>query len=325
MSEAAQQVEGARGFLQKLRDLGPALSPSEQKLAALVLAESQRVTRMSLAAFAAEANVSQPTAIRFCRALGCDGFPDFKIRLAQSLMVGQPFVHGEIRSGDALDAVADKIFSSSIDALQMMRAQLDLTAVEAAVSAISAARRIELFGHGLSSVTAFDANQKFMRLGVPTIHHIDSHLQRMSAATLGPGDVAIGFAYTGRVRDVVLTAKLAVERGATLIGITRSDSPLARISSIVIGVDTLENTFVFAPMTTRMAHLAVVDVLATAVAMRSGPSGLKQIRRVKNALRDQWMVGPDDGLGASDEADDRAEVGVPDKRRRARPDRSEEP
>jgi RpiR family carbohydrate utilization transcriptional regulator len=220
-------------------------------------------------------------------------------------MVGQPFVHSEIRAEDGLDAVADKIFSSSIDTLQLIRAQLDLTAIDLAVTAIANASRIELFGNGLSSVAAIDASQKFMRLGVPTIHHTDNHLQRMSAATLKPGDVAIGFAYTGRVRDAVLTAKTAVQQGATLITVTRSDSPLARISDIVIGVDTLENTFVFAPMTTRIAHLAVVDVLATAVALRSGPAGMKQIKKVKGALRDQWLLGKEmpEWTGAADDDD----------------------
>jgi RpiR family carbohydrate utilization transcriptional regulator len=295
----------ARHVLDQLREIGPELSASEAKLARLVLAQAADVTRMNLATFAAEADVSQPTAIRFCRMLGCDGFPDFKIRVAQALMVGQPFVHGEIAAGDGIGVVADKIFASSIEALRLIRAQLDLDAVERAVTAIAAASRIELFGFGLSSVTAIDANQKFMRLGVPTIYHVDSHLQRMSAATLKPGDVAIGFAYTGRVRDVLLTAKLAAQQGATVIGVTRSDSPLAGACHIVMGVDTLENTFVYAPMTTRMAHLAVVDVLATAVALRAGPAGVRQIKKVKGALKDQWMLGAEipEWVGARDDDD----------------------
>jgi RpiR family carbohydrate utilization transcriptional regulator len=299
-------LAGGRNIIVQLRDQRSSFSSAEQKLAVLVLAEAARVTRMSLAVFAAEASVSQPTAIRFCRALGCDGFPDFKIRLAQALMIGEPFVHGEIGIGDGLDVIASKIFASSIDALELIRAQLDLDMVERAVDAILKAPRIELFANGLSSVAAIDAQQKFMRLGVPTIHHLDSHLQRMSSATLKPGDVAIGFAYTGRVRDVLLTAKMVRQQGAMLISFTRTDSLLARISDIVIGIDTLENTFVYAPMTTRLAHLAVVDVIATAVALRSGREGVKLIKRVKGALKDEWMLGEDipEWVGAKDDDGD---------------------
>jgi RpiR family carbohydrate utilization transcriptional regulator len=126
----------------------------------------------------------------------------------------------------------------------------------------------------------------------------------MSAATLKPGDVALALAYTGRVRDVLLTAQMALDQGATLIAVTRSDSPLARLGGVTIGVDTLENTFVFAPMTTRMAHLAVVDVLATAVALRAGPEGVARIARVKEAMRDQWLVGPYAAPAAPDDEED---------------------
>ena len=299
-------LAGGRSILARLREMQDDFSTSEQKLAALVLARAAQVTRMSLAVFATEAAVSQPTAIRFCRALGCDGFPDFKIRLAQSLMIGQPFVHGEIGMGDKLDDIANKIFASSIDALELMRSQLDLEVVERVVEAILKAPRIELFANGLSSVAAIDAQQKLMRLGVPTIHHPDNHLQRMSAATLKPGDVALGFAYTGRVRDVLLTAKMVRQQGATLISFTRSDSLLAEISDIVVAIDTLENTFVYAPMTTRLAHLAVVDVIATAVAQRSGPEGVKLIKRVKGALKDEWMLGAElpDWVGVRDDEDE---------------------
>jgi RpiR family carbohydrate utilization transcriptional regulator len=245
---------------------------------------------MSLATFAQAARVSQPTAIRFCRRFGCKGFPDFKIRLAQATAGGLPYVHDAIAPGDGLPDMADKVFRSTIDTLRDARASLDLAAVGRAVDAIAGARRIELFGSGLSGVAAMDANQKFMRLGVPTALHPDSHLQRMAAVTLNAGDVAIGFSYTGQIRDMRRIAELARARGATVIAVTRAVSALARVANIVIPVDTREDTFHYAPMTTRLAHLVVVDLLSTAVAVRAGPAGIATIQRVKLAVRDEWLV-----------------------------------
>ena len=40
---------------------------------------------------AQRAKVSEPTVTRFCRALGCDGVRDFKLKLAQSLVVGSMY------------------------------------------------------------------------------------------------------------------------------------------------------------------------------------------------------------------------------------------
>jgi RpiR family carbohydrate utilization transcriptional regulator len=283
-------VNHVAGLLQRIRETEPALSRSFRAVARQVLARPEAVTRSSLASLAEEAGVSQPTVIRFCRHFGCEGFPDFKISLAQATTPGLPYVHAAIAAEDGLPDMADKIFANAAETLRSVRESLDLSAIHRAVEAIARARRIELFGSGLSAVAAMDANQKFMRLGVPTVMQADSHLQRMAAVTLTPDDVAIGFSYTGQIRDVRRIAELAREAGATVIVITRSGSALARAADIVIPVDTPEDTFVYAPMTTRLAHLAVVDLLSTAVALRAGQQGLAVIQRVKTAVRDEWLT-----------------------------------
>lgn len=291
MSESSRT---SSGFLHRLRDARAGLSPAEQRVADYVLANAVQVPRMNLADLSAAAGVSEPTAIRFARSLGCDGIPDLKIRIAQSLAAGAPYVHAAIDAEDDLEAIADKVVASSVDTLQTLRREIDMDAVARAVAAIAGAERIDFIGNGLSGVAARDAEQKFMRLGVPTMRHGDTHLQRMSVVTLTPRDVAVVFSYTGQLRDIVRTAEMARGQGATVIGITRTGSALAGLCDILIAVDTLENTFVYAPMATRLAHLVVVDLLSTAVALRSGPEGLALIRRVKTAVRDEWLVEPEE-------------------------------
>lgn len=268
-------------------------SRTERRLSNVVLESPEAAAHMTLSTFAQAAGVSQPTAIRFCRKFGCGGFSEFRIAIAQAAARGALYVHREIQADDSLPEVVSKVFASSVDTLQTVAQRLDLGVIERAVRLVAAAQRIELLGTGLSSVAAIDAHQKFMRLGVPTVFHGDGHLQRMSCATLGPGDVAIAFSYTGRIRDFLRTCETVLERGADLVAVTRSETELAAIATETIAIDTLENTFVYAPMTTRLAHLAVVDVLATAVALQGGPEGVATIRRVKRAMRDEWLVDPE--------------------------------
>lgn len=294
MNDGAEAAPRAGGdVIARIRAAETELSRSWRALARIVRDRPEEVTRMNLASFAQAAGVSQPTVIRFCRRFGCDGFPDFKISLAQALIVGLPYVHSEIGAADALPEMADKIFGAAVATLRSIRESLDLGAIGRAVDAIASARRIEIFGSGLSGVAAMDANQKFMRLGVPTVLQPDSHLQRMAAVTLGAQDVAIGFSYTGQIRDMVRVATLARQRGATVIAVTRRRTALARAAHILIAVDTPEDTFVYAPMTTRLAQLAVVDLLSTAVAVRAGPDGVAVIQRVKTAVRDEWLATDD--------------------------------
>ena len=59
---------------------------------------------------------------------------------------------------------------------------------------------------------------------------------------------------------------------------------------LLIPVDVPEDTFVYAPMTTRLAHLAVLDVLATGVALRRGPRIAEHLELIKESMSDQWLV-----------------------------------
>jgi hypothetical protein len=50
-------------------------------------------------------------------------------------------------------------------------------------------------------------------------------------------------------------------------------------------VDTSEDTDLFTPMISRLAHLAVVDVLATGIALRRGRVVDENLRRLKARLQ----------------------------------------
>ena len=71
------------------------MTRAERKVAEAVLRSPYRLLRKSIGALAAEAGVSEPTVIRFCRTLKCRGFQDFKLQLAQDLATGaqQMFQH----------------------------------------------------------------------------------------------------------------------------------------------------------------------------------------------------------------------------------------
>jgi DNA-binding MurR/RpiR family transcriptional regulator len=67
---------------------------SERKVADLVLADPRRRLDATLAQAAKLADVSQPTVVRFCIAIGCSGFQELKLRLAHSLALGTPAAVG---------------------------------------------------------------------------------------------------------------------------------------------------------------------------------------------------------------------------------------
>lgn len=81
-----------------VRRIGPNLSRAEQQVADLV--QPDRFIRLPLSDAAQLASVSEPTVVRFCRSLERAGYPDFKLKLAQSLASNRPYLHQEIAPGD---------------------------------------------------------------------------------------------------------------------------------------------------------------------------------------------------------------------------------
>ena len=81
--------------------------------------------RMSIATLAQAAAVSEPTVNRFCRNFDAKGYPDFKIKLAQSLAGGTPYVSRSVERDDDASSYGDKIFGATIAALDDARRALD--------------------------------------------------------------------------------------------------------------------------------------------------------------------------------------------------------
>ena len=113
---------------------------------------------------------------------------------------------------------------------------------------------------------------------------IEKVFQRMAAAGLGAGDYLLCISYTGRTIPILEIAEIGRNAGATLIGITSADSPLATICDRVLAVESSENTDVYTPMTSRIAQLTLVDVLATRLAVHQPKGFSDHLQRVKQSL-----------------------------------------
>lgn len=271
-------------MLNRITAIQPQLRPSERKLAVYVSDAPRAVVDLSMTELAAKAGVSQPTIARFCRALGCSGFREFKIRLAQSIAPEVPAVYRDVLPDEGAAGIAAKVFDRTILALIEVRNSLSSDSVAAAIELLAGARRIEFYGAGGSGVAALDIQHKFFRLGMPSVAYSDPHTFSMSAALLGPGDVMVAVSNTGRTRDVIDAAQSARACGAAVIVITHGHSPLARLASVALMANLTEDTDIYAPMTSRISHLAIGDVLAVGVALKRGPELVDKLARAKTVL-----------------------------------------
>lgn len=272
-------------LIDRIRSRLEELNRSERKVADVILHDPAAATGMSIATLAQAAAVSEPTVNRFCRNFDAKGYPDFKIKLAQSLASGTPYVSRSVERDDGAASYGDKIFGATIAALDDARRTLDAQRVERAVDYLIQAKQISFFGLGASGPVAQDAQHKFFRFNLPVTAYEDVLMQRMVAAATHTGDVIVIVSYTGRTRELVEIARVARDNGAIVLGITAPDSPLAHECTETLEVITPEDTDVYMPMTSRMIHLALIDVLATGVTLRRGEDFLPHLKKIKDSLQ----------------------------------------
>lgn len=273
-------------FLEVLAARLGTLSPSERRVGEFVLAEPAKVIRMSIAALAETVAVSQPTVLRFVRTMGLNSYPELKLVTGQSIVSGTPYIHSEVTPDDNLEKISEKVIDSSIFALTSLRRSLDEARLEQAIDLLATAPRIDCYGTGAASLLAREAQHKLMRFGMPAVTYDDTHIQRLAAASLRSGDVALCFSHTGMVRDIEMMAQSARDCGAKVISVTRPGSALAEASDVLLAVDVHENTEIYAPMVSRVAHAVLIDIICTAMALRGGPKMHERLRAAKDSLGD---------------------------------------
>lgn len=272
-------------LLEDILRLRETLRKSDRRVAEVILDRPEEVVSMSLATLAKAAAVSDPTVIRFCAAIGCEGFRDLRVRLARSLAFARTTSHTAISAADGLSTIVTKVFDFNLSSLNWAQSKLDPDGIEAAVCLLAMAKRIEFFGCGASGIVARDAQQKFPLFGVPCGAPPDSHQMFMSAEMLGAGDVAVAISNTGQTREVVQALQVAQQQGAATLGITgQAHSPLCAYCDVTLLVETLENTDLYTPTVSRLAHLVVLDILSTAVSLRRGDTHHDRIAQMKSGL-----------------------------------------
>jgi RpiR family carbohydrate utilization transcriptional regulator len=279
-------TETSQNILENVRLRRAALRKSDRKVADAVLADPQRFLTATVAETAAIAEVSQPTVIRFTTAIGCNGYQDFKLRLAQALALGTPATHSVLLETDEPETVFEKIFDYTITSLDWTRKRIDTQAIARAIDILTTAKAIDFFGFGASGIVAQDAQQKFPLFGVPCGAPVDLHQQIMVASMMHAGNVAVVISNTGTTASIIEVAKLARHNGARVIGLVgNAQAPLVTHCDVTIVIETLDNTNDYTPTISRIAALTVIDVLSTAVGLRRDPTYRNRVAAMKRRLQ----------------------------------------
>ena len=270
---------------QTISDSLGAMRKSERKVAEFILGNPSEVINMRIVDLARQAEVSEPTVVRFCRAVGCKGFQEFKLALAQQLASSPSFGQIAVTEADSVRQYTHKVFDSTVDTLLQIRDSIDTEQLDRAIQALSAAKRVEFYGFGASASVASDAQHRFFRLQIPSAAYSDPHLQNMSATSLEADSVVVAISQSGRTRALLDSMNLLRNRGITVIGLAPTGTPVLEAASIALPIDVVEDIQLYTPLSSRIAHLVVIDVLAIGVARQKGEQLQTHLQELQEGLK----------------------------------------
>jgi DNA-binding MurR/RpiR family transcriptional regulator len=277
-------------LLSHVRALMPNLARSEQRVAAAVVDDPGGTASMTISELAAQCHTSGTTVIRFCRALGFDGYPELRLALAAAAQAaesdGERAVGSDIGPRDSLSEIIKKISYADAKAVEETGAQLSPEMLSVVVDVVVKAHRVDIYGVGASAFVGLDLQQKLHRIGHLVYAWPDPHSAITSAALLGPADVAIGISHTGTTEDTIASLTEARRQRATTVAITNfPGSPIATVADHVLTTAARETTFRSGAMASRIAALTVVDCLFVAVAQRNYKQTMRALERTYAAVQ----------------------------------------
>ena len=256
------------------------LRDAEKKVAQWIMDDIHGAANASITELAQGADVSEASITRFAKAIGCKNVRDMKIKLAQSLSVGQRFILEPPDQGGY-----QGIYESIKQSLDVNRSLIVEKDIDTAADWLHNARQVVAIGMGGgSTIAAQEMQHRLFRLGYPVVAYNDGLLSRMIAATAESSDVLVMISSTGYTPIVVETAQLAKEYGLKIIAITPINTPLAELASLVLPIKHQETDFIYKPSASRYAMLALVDVISMAIAVKNKRRSRDKLRRLKVAL-----------------------------------------
>lgn len=269
----------------KIKEGFNSFTNTEKKLANYILKNKEEVVNLSAQELSDKADISPAAVVRFSKTLGYKGFTALKVDLAKDRDERENDTSVIISEDDSINDIIRKVKVSNTSSIDETIGLLNVNTINSIIEAMVNAKRIYLFGIGASGLVALDLQQKLLRINKSTLYQIDPHTQIASAVHIEKEDVAIGISYSGETKEVNVPLKIAKEKGAKTIAITRyNKNSLSKISDYAIYLPNYEKEFRVGAITSRIDALTIVDILYLGVARNEFKQTKEYIKSTREAI-----------------------------------------
>lgn len=284
---AGKQKKFPHGIL-RINSYLEQLKPAEKRVAQYIIDNHEEVIHLSITKLARKADVSEATVVKFCQHIGYSGYQELKIMLAQVEKKGEKErIYGEIEANDETDEIINKIFQIYEHTLGSTKKLLQQSNLEQAIQLLIDSKRIFFFGFGASGIVAEDSELKFKRINYAAEALIDNHKQKTMASLLSEDDLVVAISDSGRTRELMESLTIAQNAGAKILAITSNmGSPVTEIADLVLLTSSKETPFRGSALASRMAQLAVIDVLFLGAATSQYEKTIEALNKTRVVMQD---------------------------------------
>jgi len=221
-------------LLERLTGAMGEMSPQLRKAAAFVLDYPDEVGFSSVRELADAAGVKPNSLVRMARAIGFDGFEDFREPFRAELRARDSFTDRaswlqEVAAGGRLGSVYAEIAGATLENVEKMFAGVAAIELKAVAERIVAARRTYIVGVGANYPLA-QGFAYLVRMALDSVEVVpcQGNVPLDAVAQSGKADVVIAMTFAPYRAEVVEATEVARSQGAAIVAITDSHgSPIA--------------------------------------------------------------------------------------------------
>jgi DNA-binding MurR/RpiR family transcriptional regulator len=234
-------VEGQDALTDRILAALPQLSKKHNKIARFVLDHQDVVVFASASEVGIKTDTSAATVVRFCQALGYEGYLQFQAAVRErvsSQWTAVQRIEERLTGPIADEDLVTRVFATDIHNIERTAMLTAGDRLQAAAAQIRRARQTLVVGSGLAAllVAFLDHSLQTIDLPVRSVTGGEEPLA-LALAFLQPKDVVVGISFRQNPRDVINAIQEAQAVGAQSIGITDSElSPLNQLADYAFAV-----------------------------------------------------------------------------------------
>ncbi|MBU8880364.1 MurR/RpiR family transcriptional regulator [Bacillus sp. FJAT-29790] len=259
---------------------------TEEELANYIIKHPDEISQLSISQIAKKLHISPATITRFCQKISFSGFNEFKHELKRYIdLRNKPTIVNDIKQVDYFA----KLYQNHHDIIDNTFQKITYFDIQQAVSLLTKAKKVHVYGIGNSGIAAQEFKSKFFRIGINVEAITDPHQAVMDAALSTEKSVVIGISVSGKTKEVINAVNIAKKQGASVLVFTgETNSELSQLADTTLLAISKSNMHMGQNISPSLPFLLLFDLIYTELIAKDYKNRIHIRDKTLQALNDTY-------------------------------------